>query len=89
MPTDLPKQYDPHEAQQRWLAFWDQRGYNQDHNCARRDHQPPHALASRQHFSALLPQALLLFAFRAFRHLRLRSTGEEAQPVNRRRPIVI
>ncbi|HYV36044.1 MAG TPA: class I tRNA ligase family protein, partial [Gemmataceae bacterium] len=29
MPTDLPKQYDPHEAQQRWLEFWDQRGYNQ------------------------------------------------------------
>jgi valyl-tRNA synthetase len=29
MPADLPKQYDPHEAQQRWLAFWDQRGYSQ------------------------------------------------------------
>ena len=28
MPTELPKQYDPHEAQQRWLAFWEQRGYN-------------------------------------------------------------
>jgi valyl-tRNA synthetase len=27
MPTELPKQYDPREAQQRWLAFWDQRGY--------------------------------------------------------------
>ena len=27
MPTELPKQYDPRKAQQRWLAFWDERGY--------------------------------------------------------------
>jgi len=27
MATDLPKQYDPHEAQRRWLAFWNERGY--------------------------------------------------------------
>jgi valyl-tRNA synthetase len=27
MPTELAKQYDPHEAQKRWLAFWGQRGY--------------------------------------------------------------
>src|SRR5256884_4890034 len=27
MPAELPKQYDPKEAQERWLAFWDQRGY--------------------------------------------------------------
>src|SRR5947207_2346004 len=27
MTTELPKQYDPHEAQQRWLAFWDDKGY--------------------------------------------------------------
>jgi valyl-tRNA synthetase len=27
MATELPKQYDPHEAQQRWLAFWDERGF--------------------------------------------------------------
>jgi valyl-tRNA synthetase len=27
MPTELPKQYDPREAQQRWLALWDERGY--------------------------------------------------------------
>ena len=27
MATELPKQYDPKEAQQRWLAFWDERGY--------------------------------------------------------------
>jgi valyl-tRNA synthetase len=27
MPTELSKQYDPREAQQRWLAFWDQHGY--------------------------------------------------------------
>ncbi len=38
MPTELPKQYDPHEAQQRWLAFWDERGYF---------HSEPDADASR------------------------------------------
>ena len=27
MATELPKQYDPKEAQQRWLSFWDERGY--------------------------------------------------------------
>jgi len=27
MAAELPKQYDPHEAQQRWLRFWDERGY--------------------------------------------------------------
>jgi valyl-tRNA synthetase len=27
MATEIPKQYDPHEAQKRWLEFWDQRGY--------------------------------------------------------------
>src|SRR5579859_5721411 len=27
MTTELPKQYDPHEAQKRWLGFWDERGY--------------------------------------------------------------
>src|SRR5262245_26972985 len=27
MATELPKTYDPKEAQDRWLAFWDQRGY--------------------------------------------------------------
>ncbi len=27
MPAELPKQYDPREAQERWLAFWEQRGY--------------------------------------------------------------
>jgi valyl-tRNA synthetase len=27
MPTKLPKQYDPREAQRRWLTFWDERGY--------------------------------------------------------------
>src|SRR5262245_32834514 len=27
MATELPKQYDPNEAQQRWLRFWDERGY--------------------------------------------------------------
>src|SRR5262245_1810261 len=27
MATELPKQYDPHSAQQRWLQFWDEHGY--------------------------------------------------------------
>jgi valyl-tRNA synthetase len=27
MPDPLPKQYDPHEAQRRWLELWSQRGY--------------------------------------------------------------
>jgi valyl-tRNA synthetase len=27
MPTELPKQYDPKAAQQKWLEFWDQRQY--------------------------------------------------------------
>jgi valyl-tRNA synthetase len=27
MATELPKQYDPKEAQRRWLRFWDERGY--------------------------------------------------------------
>jgi valyl-tRNA synthetase len=27
MPTELPKQYDPREAQQRWLEWWDHQGY--------------------------------------------------------------
>jgi valyl-tRNA synthetase len=27
MATELPKQYDPREAQQRWLQFWDEQGY--------------------------------------------------------------
>src|SRR4051794_35196497 len=28
MATELPKQYDPKEAQKRWLDFWEQHGYN-------------------------------------------------------------
>ena len=27
MAIDLPKQYDPREAQKRWLQFWNERGY--------------------------------------------------------------
>jgi valyl-tRNA synthetase len=27
MTTELPKQYDPHAAQQRWLQFWQEHGY--------------------------------------------------------------
>jgi valyl-tRNA synthetase len=29
MPTELPKQYDPKEAQEKWLKFWNERGYFQ------------------------------------------------------------
>src|SRR5260221_8536763 len=28
MATELPKAYDPREAQQKWLKFWEERGYN-------------------------------------------------------------
>ena len=27
MATELPKAYDPHAAQDRWLKFWDEKGY--------------------------------------------------------------
>ena len=27
MTIELPKQYDPHQAQERWLSFWNERGY--------------------------------------------------------------
>src|SRR5262245_26504630 len=27
MPTELPKAYDPREAQAKWLTFWEERGY--------------------------------------------------------------
>jgi valyl-tRNA synthetase len=36
MPTELPKQYDPHEAQKRWLKFWTERGYFHAHPDAAR-----------------------------------------------------
>jgi valyl-tRNA synthetase len=44
MPPELPKQYDPHEAQKRWLAFWDEQGYNHS--------RPDHA---RQPFTIVIP----------------------------------
>jgi valyl-tRNA synthetase len=44
MALDLPKQYDPKEAQQRWLDFWSQRGYF---------HSRPDP--SRQPFSIVIP----------------------------------
>ncbi len=31
MAIELPKQYDPREAQQRWLAFWNERGFFHSH----------------------------------------------------------
>ena len=44
MPTELPKQYDPHAAQKRWLQFWDERGYF---------HSEPDP--SRQRFCIVIP----------------------------------
>jgi valyl-tRNA synthetase len=31
MAIELPKQYDPHAAQERWLQFWDTQGYFHSH----------------------------------------------------------
>jgi valyl-tRNA synthetase len=28
MPTELPKAYEPKDAQQKWLTFWEERGYS-------------------------------------------------------------
>jgi valyl-tRNA synthetase len=44
MATEIPKQFDPHEAQKRWLEFWDQRGYF---------HSRPDS--SRKPFSIVIP----------------------------------
>ncbi len=44
MTKELPKQYDPHEAQARWLQFWSERGYF---------HSRPDS--ARQHFSIVIP----------------------------------
>jgi valyl-tRNA synthetase len=43
MPIELPKQYDPHAAQKRWLQFWNERGYS---------HSRPDA---RQPFTIVIP----------------------------------
>src|SRR3954453_19675288 len=40
---ELPKQYDPHEAQQKWLTFWNEQGYF---------HSTPDA---REPFSIVIP----------------------------------
>src|SRR5436309_2936810 len=29
MAIELPKQFDPKSAQEKWLTFWEERGYNQ------------------------------------------------------------
>src|SRR6187455_1848845 len=37
MPTELAKAYDPKEAQQKWLAFWEERGYfHSDHDPSKK-----------------------------------------------------
>jgi valyl-tRNA synthetase len=36
MPTELPKQYDAREAQERWLKFWAERGYFHTHPDGRK-----------------------------------------------------
>ncbi len=37
MPTELPKAYDPREAQQKWLKFWEERGYNHSRPDSQRE----------------------------------------------------
>src|SRR6202451_228572 len=44
MPTELAKTYDPHDAQQRFLAFWEEHGYF---------HSEPDA--SRQPYTIVIP----------------------------------
>ncbi|HYH63177.1 MAG TPA: class I tRNA ligase family protein, partial [Urbifossiella sp.] len=45
MPTELPKAYDPKDAQAKWLRVWDERGYF---------HSEPDA--ARQPFTIVIPQ---------------------------------
>src|SRR5262245_61173301 len=40
MATELAKAYDPKEAQQRWLTFWEERGYF----CSRPDDREPYTI---------------------------------------------
>ena len=61
MPTELPKQYDPKEAQQRWLTFWNEQGYfhsrpdpkrkpyTHRHPAAQRHRRPAHGPRAQQH----------------------------------------
>src|ERR1700676_275931 len=44
MPTELPKQYDPHEAQKQWLDYWNKQGYF---------HSRPEP--GREHFTIVIP----------------------------------
>lgn len=44
MPAELPKQYDPQDAQKRWLAYWQERGFG----MARPD-------AERQPYTIVIP----------------------------------
>ena len=37
MPTELPKAYDPREAQQKWLQFWEERGYGHSRPDSQRE----------------------------------------------------
>src|SRR5258708_4592835 len=37
MPTELPKAYDPREAQAKWLKFWDERGFSHSRPDANRE----------------------------------------------------
>lgn len=37
MPTELPKAYDPREAQPKWLKFWEEQGYNHSRPDPARD----------------------------------------------------
>src|SRR5947209_8488923 len=67
MATELPKQFDPHEAQKCWLEFWDQRGYFHSRpDPARKPFTiviPPHNLTGAIHMGHALnniPQDVLI-----------------------------
>src|SRR5262249_2335704 len=58
MPTELPKQYDPQAAQEKWLKFWNDRGFfNSDPDPKRKPYTivipPPNGTGALQMGHAL------------------------------------
>jgi len=61
MTTELPKGYDPHEAQQRWLAFWSAQGYEHSRPDAREPYTiviPPPNVTGALHMGHALNNTL-------------------------------
>src|ERR1700741_1889545 len=61
MPMDLPKQYDPREAQARWLRFWNERGYFQSRPDSRKPYTiviPPPNVTGALHMGHALNNTL-------------------------------